>query len=448
MLPGAWLLANITTFTLQPAVAQGLPHAGASALSSLHQRDTAVLSPDSLFKTCPVSLQQYLHLVSTQHLGYAAQQYNVSIAAAGIESAKVFPDPQLSLDGFDNQHRVLKLSYGYNAGISTTIELGGKRKARTQLARSGLELSRALLQDYFRNLRADAAIAWYNAIQQQRLYQVQQQSYVLMRQLADADVIRFQKGVITETDARQSKLEAGNLGNNLYQQEADWKTALAQLNINTGQARADTLLLPSGNFEHLERVFILQDLISTAQENRADAVAANINKVMAGKSLVLAKANRTIDLGVNAGVGYNAEATSDIAPTPRYIAGSAGISVPLKLSNHYKGELHAAQYAVKQAVLDYEQVLLQIRTEVTQAWFNYTAATQQVKQFENGLLADAEKVLQGKIYSYKRGETSLLEVLNAQRTWNNLQHDYYQALYSHAAALIALERAAGIWDIV
>lgn len=408
---------------------------------------TALAQSDSSFNKTRLSLPQYLHLVSTQHLGYAAQQYNVSIAAAGIESAKVFPDPELSLGGFDNQHRVLHLSYGYNAGLSTAIELGGKRKARIGLARSSLELSQALLLDYFRNLRADAALAWFNGIQQQHLYEVQQQSYLLMRQLADADAIRFQKGVITETDARQSKLEADNLQNSVYQQEADWKAALLQLNINTGHAHADTLLWPSGNFEHLQRVFILQDLLTNAQNTRADAVAASASKAVAGKTLTLVKANRKIDLGINAGVGYNAAATSEIAPTPRYIASSAGISVPLKFSNHYKGELHAAQYAVKQAAVEYEQVLLQIHTDVMQAWFNYNAAGHQVKQFENGLLADAQKVLQGKVYSYKRGETSLLEVLNAQRTWNEVQQDYYQTLYNYAAALIALERAAGTWDI-
>ncbi|SKD09195.1 outer membrane protein, cobalt-zinc-cadmium efflux system [Chitinophaga ginsengisegetis] len=409
---------------------------------------SAVLAQaDSNFQQTPVPLAGYLRLVATQHLGYAAQQYNVSIAAAGIESAKVFPDPQLSLDGFDNQHRVLKLSYGYNSGISTTLELGGKRKARVALAQSGLELSQAQLQDYFRQLRADATIAWYNALLQQGLLRVQQHAGDIMRQLAAADAIRFQKGVITATDARQSELEANQLLNSIYQQEADFKTALVQLNINTGRSHGDTLLLPAGGFDHLERDFNLAILIADAQESRADILAANATKTVAEKSLALVKANRKIDLGINAGVGYNAAATSDIAPTPRYIASSAGISVPLKWSNHYKGDLHSAQYAIKQAGVAYNQVQLQIQVEVTQAWYNYHAAQQQVQQFEHTLLTSAQQVLQGKMYSYQRGETSLLEVLNAQRTWNEVQQNYQEALFRYAAALVELERAAGIWDI-
>lgn len=407
----------------------------------------ALAQMDTSFPRLPAPLADYLHQVAAQHLGYAAQQYNVSIAAAGIESAKVFPDPQLTLDGFDNQHRLLKLSYGYNAGIGTTLELGGKRKARIALARSGLELGQAQLQDYFRHLRADATIAWYNALLQQGLLQVQQDATGIMRQLADADAIRFQKGVITATDARQSALEANQLLNSLYQQEADVKTALLQLNQNTGRSRGDTLLLPVGDFTKLERDFSLPLLIANAQQSRADIVAANAARSVAEKNLTLVKANRKIDLGINAGVGYNAEATSIIAPTPRYIASSAGIAVPLKWSNHYKGELHSAQYAIRQAGVTYEEALLQVQTEVTQAWYNYHAAQQQVQQFEQSLLTGAQQVLQGKIYSYKRGETSLLEVLNAQRTWNEVQQNYRQALFRYAAALVELERAAGIWDL-
>ncbi|NLR57601.1 TolC family protein [Chitinophaga polysaccharea] len=409
---------------------------------------TAALAQlDTSFHSMPVSLPAYLGQVGRQHLGYAAEKYNVSIASAAVESAKVFPDPQLSVEGFDNQHRKLGLSYGYNVGLGTTLELGRKRNARIELARGSLEQRRALLEDYFRNLRADAAAAYFNALQQQQLLQVQQSSYAVMRQLADADAIRFQKGVITEMDARQSKLEADHLLNSVCQQQTDWKTALVQLSANTGALRADTLLLPAADTLTLDRSFVLMDLITQAQTSRADAVAANVARAVADKNLALVKANRKIDLGVNVGLGYNAQATSEIAPTPRYMATTAGVSIPLKIANHYRGDLKAAQYTVKQAAVTYHQVLLQIQAEVTQAWYNYHAAAQQLLQFHEGLLNNAQRILDGKIYSYRRGETSLLEVLNAQRTWNELQQDFCGAQYHYATTLVELERAAGIWDI-
>ena len=75
------------------------------------------------------------------------------------------------------------------------------------------------------------------------------------------------------------------------------------------------------------------------------------------------------------------------------------------------------------------------------------AERKQVQQFQSGLLLEAKRVLDGKVYAYQRGKTSLLEVLNAQRTYNTIRMDYFTTLYSYASALVQLERAAGIWDI-
>jgi cobalt-zinc-cadmium efflux system outer membrane protein len=63
------------------------------------------------------------------------------------------------------------------------------------------------------------------------------------------------------------------------------------------------------------------------------------------------------------------------------------------------------------------------------------------------MLRQGKEVLNGKIYSYSRGETSLLEVLNAQRTYNDLQTSYYETLYNCNAALVELQRSVGVWDI-
>lgn len=402
---------------------------------------------DTLSLKSKVSVEQYLNMVGKESLGYAAQRYNVNIAEAGIETAKIFPDPQLSFGAFDNQDAKLHLGQGLTLGLSTTIELGGKRSARINLAKSTTELNKALLLDYLRNLRADAAIAYYNAIQQHELLKVQNYAYQMMKQLADADAVRYKLGAITETDARQSKLEAGNLQNGIYQTEADWQNSLVKLGAYVGKRSIDSVLVPNGKFENLERELNYQELISNAQTTRADAVAALHTKAVADRSLALVKANRKIDLGVNAGVQLNGVSTNEEAPTPFHYTFDAGVSIPLKFSNHYKGDLKAARFTIKQAEVQYDQVLQQIQIEVTQAYFNYTAAQKQVKQYNNGLLTESKKVLTAKIYSYKRGQTSLLEVLDAQRTFNEVQQGYCETQSNYAAALIELERASGIWDI-
>jgi outer membrane protein TolC len=56
-------------------------------------------------------------------------------------------------------------------------------------------------------------------------------------------------------------------------------------------------------------------------------------------------------------------------------------------------------------------------------------------------------ILEKKKYSYSRGETSLLEVLDAQRTANEVYQNYYEALFNANASLVELCRTVGIWDV-
>lgn len=402
---------------------------------------------DSTFAHVKINYPDFLNLVNRNNLGYVAEKFNVNIAEANIEASKVFPDPELAIGASDNGQRRMQMGYGFSTELSWTLELGGKRKARIDVAKSTSELTKALLEDYFRNLRAEATLDYLTGLKQKEIFRVQLNSYTILKNIAIADSIRFKLGSITEIDARQSKLEANTMLNEVYQSEADWKTALLELGTLTGKHKADTLYSPIGDLTQFDRLFDLHALMISAQNNRADLLAALKNKNVSQDLLKLTKANRVLDLGVNMGVESASVVSNIVAPTPSSNAVSAGIAIPLKFSNQNKGELKAAEYTVQQADILYRQTELQIQTEVRKAWLNYLATQKQVRQFDTGLLADAQRLLDGKIYSYKRGETSLLEVLNAQRTYNETQLNYYETLYNYAAALVELEKTAGIWDI-
>jgi len=401
------------------------------------QIDTTILSYKLDFK-------KYLNLVSTNNLEYAAQKYSIPISEAAIEAAKIFPDPTVEMDWTESREGSVRSGYAYSFEIDKTLELGGKRKARIDLARSNSSLSRALLDDFFRILQADASLVYLAALKQNSLFKVKIDSYKAMDQLAQADSVRLKLGSIMEIDAVQSKLEAGILLNGVLEAEADWKNAFSQISLMTGVHKNDTLYYPDGNLQIANRSFILNDLITTAQNNRADLVAALYNKEVSQKALLLAQKERKMDIDLKLGAG-NLYSLNNEFPNTTVVTG--GIVVPLKFSNHYKGEIKMAQFRIFQAEDLYKQAELQIRVEISQAFQRYNAFCKQVDRFDNGLLEKAQKVRQGKIYSYNRGETSLLEVLNAQRVYDDTQIDYFETLYNRAAALVDLEKAAGIWDI-
>jgi cobalt-zinc-cadmium efflux system outer membrane protein len=390
---------------------------------------------------------EYLNNVRNSNIDFLAEKYNVDIADAQVKAAKVFPDPELSVSYANNQNWDLQMGYSIDAGLSYVLELGGKRKARIRIAQSEREMTATLLEDYFRNLRADATLAFLAAIKQRKLYEIQKASCTQMFELARADSLRFLSGVITETDARQSKLEAAMMLNDVHSSEGDWQETLVGLLLFQGNKNMELPDSIAGTLNCRKREFDLSSLVTTAQNNRADLQAALNSREVSQNNLRLAKANRAIDLGISIGGEYSSKVLNEIAPAPAFKGITAGISIPLRFSNTNKGALRAARLAAAQSEKQYEAIELQICSEVMQANSKYTIACRKVEQFSSGLLPDAETILQNKIYSYGRGETSILEVLNAQRTYNDIQVSYNETLYECAAALVELERACGIWDI-
>lgn len=399
---------------------------------------------DSSFQENNLSFNEYIQLVSEHNLGYNAEKLNIDISNAAIDVAKIVPDPTFSFGWTDNSESNVRAGYDIASEVGFTLEMGRKRKARIDLARSESELTKALVLEYFRNLQADASLVYIEALKQNYLFKVKYDSYVTMKQLAKADSIRFKLGSIMQIDAMQSTLETGILLNELFQSKADWANSLHQLTFMTGVQNRDSVYFPTGSLNVPNRSFMLENLIATAQNNRADLMVALNDKDVSEKALNLARKQRITDIDLCVGVENSYLASNG---TQSVQALTAGISIPLKFSNLHKGELKIAQLKIQQTEELYRQAELQIENEIKQSLQYYNASCKQIDNFDKGLLENALSVKKGKVYSYERGETSLLEVLNAQRTYNEIQTAYYDALYNRAAALIELEKAAGIWDI-
>ncbi|MEG2612061.1 MAG: TolC family protein [Alistipes sp.] len=394
----------------------------------------------------PINYTDYMAKVREQNLAYAAEKLNIPISEANIRAAKVFNDPALSVEYANNDDHRMQMGQGVTVELSKSFS-PGKRGARIDLAQSEQGVTTALLDDFFRNLRADATIAYFEAIKQERLYELQSNSYQSISELAKADSIKFALGKITETDAMQSRLESGVIYNELLQAQSDLHSSYIALNVPLGQFHADTLYVPTGGFEVATRNFACGELLTAALENRADLVAAMKNVEVAEKALKLARRERNMDFDVTLGYNYNTEVRNELAPAPKFSGMTVGLAIPLKFSNFNKGTVQAAAHHAAQADKYYQQAQVEVQSEVAQNYNAYTSYCSQVERFNRGMLDKAKAVIEGKIYSYNRGETSLLEVLSAQRTYNEVRALYIETLFNHSVSLIVLERSVGIWDI-
>jgi len=403
-----------------------------------------IAQEDIPFKSFSISYKEYFDLVKTHNLQYAAEKLNINISEAAIEAARLFQDPYFSIDLTQDMEGGTKIDNGFSSELSKTIDLGGERKARIDLTRSEKELTGALVADYFRNLQAEATLFYIEAMKHRQLYLVRYNSYMTMKKLAEADSIRYKLGSIMEIDAIQSSLETGILKNDLINAISEWKNSLLDISVLAGTSKKDSLFLPSSYLQDVVRDFVLTNLITEALNKRADLQAAMYNKDVSKKALLLTRKMRNTDIDLK--IGYSGYYMSDDV-SPNGTAFTAGIGIPLKFSNFNKGELAIAEFKVQQAEELFKHAELQISAEVIQAYEMYQNYSKQVQNYNDGLLENAENVRKGKIYSYQRGESSLLEVLNAQRTFNEIQTTYYETRFNQAAALIELEKVAGIWDI-
>lgn len=379
-----------------------------------------------------LSFQEYLNKVGKNNLNYLAEKYNVNIADAEVIAQKVLPDPDLTFEGADEN---------FSIGLGYTLELGNKRGARVRLAKSQAELEKLTLEYYYHELRAEAADLYLDAIQQRELLDVKKSSYEYMLQLSRSDSLRFSSGEITEIDARQSKLEAITLLNEVFEQEATYKSALATLNQYMGRTTLSLMNL-SGKWGNIDRDYLLPELIATGLTRRVDLYAAKKNIDVAANQQKLVKAERRMDLGLS--VSYERDWHGFLPPSRSV---KAGVSIPLKFSNLNKGAVKAAGFGIEQAKIQEQNTELEIQTEISQAFFQFEASRKKSEQYQTGLLEDAKKVLDGMVYKYKRGESNITDVLIAQRTYNEVQEQYLETMKGFASSLVALQKACGIWDI-
>jgi len=101
-----------------------------------------------------LTYKEFISKMVVNNLSYAAEKYNINIAEAEVQAAKAFPDPELSFGWADNQQKRMQMGYGFEAELSWDLELGGKRRARKNLAHDQKVLAELELQEFFHTLRS------------------------------------------------------------------------------------------------------------------------------------------------------------------------------------------------------------------------------------------------------------------------------------------------------
>lgn len=400
----------------------------------------------------PLSFENYLSAVESHSLELQAQQEGITSAKAGIGIAGLHPDPEFTLGATREtvrsvEHRPIT----WNPAISMAIETGGKRAARLKAAHSNVALAEETVAGFRSALYGTAAAAFTEACRTRDVAARKEQTMAALSKVVEANAVRRKAGDVGGIELLQSRVERDQFQADLAQARSEADSAMLALSPPLG--RQFDSLFPDAQLACDFAAFAggeTSTLVPQALRERSDVriARATLDNLRDGAALV--RANRVVDptvtLGLAAARGYHDGIDASGNPvdgSPRSRALSLSLAIPIPLSRRDKGDIVQAESGVTQAMLALRQAELTAETQVRTAQRQLRAAQDRLARYRDGVLVDAQKVVDGMRLSYVKGNASLLEWLAAQRSADEAYQGYVQARADAAIASTQLQLALG-----
>jgi len=392
-----------------------------------------------------ITLEQALAEALEKNLSLLAERVNISIAEARLITARLRPNPVVSAGG---DHLDL-LGTGFNeinnAGPAEfnlrtdfTIERGGKRPSRIAVAQHALGVAELEFLNAVRGLRLEVQSAFVEALLAKHRVELARQNLEALNRIVEVNQVRWRAGDVAEVELIRSRVAALQQANALRRAELDLRTVLIRLQTLMGRTQPAPDFDVSGELRREARVAPLEEWLKVALENRPDLLALRraARRSAAELQLELARSKPDVTLGSE----YRRQ--QGLAGTGNMLG--FFVEIPLPVFDRNQGEIARARQELRQAELRVRALEASIRAEVESAYRQWQATLESLAQIEKAMLAQAREVRDITEYSYRRGEASLLEFLDAQRAFNETMQAYYEARAEYARSLYLLEASAGI----
>ena len=383
-----------------------------------------------------ITYSLYMERVLKNNIALTAKKMDIEISDAAAESSKVYNDPSVALTYTNNEDWSKGLGQGIELELGKTFTFG-VRRSRIDLAESERRQAVALLEEYMRNFRADATIAYIEHLRAKMLFAEASEIHNDLCEVATNDSLRYRRGDIAMSDWLESRMAQGVAKNAMLAAEAELMNSAIKLGYYMGNLEGAELLSGRGTLEISNQTADLVHYTATALEHRADLVVALGKADIAVATQKFNMAQRRPELDVTLGATYN-------IADPNFTTIKAGVAMPLKLSNLNKGARLMDELLVKQANIGIEEARLVVTAEVMQAYNNFKYATKQSETFSSEMLGDMHQVVDSKRKAYEMGEIAFLDYLIVQRNESEMRGEYIDALFGKAVAWVELQRSVGI----
>ncbi|MEQ3636868.1 TolC family protein [Alcanivorax sp.] len=293
----------------------------------------------------------------------------------------------------------------YTLSLSSVIELGGKRRARTGAVSSRYDLMEAEREAETLDLLGQVTQRYVATLALQEKLDLSARAVELSEATFNTVTRRAKQGAAPEAEVLRAKaaLTQSRIAHNALQTEYEKrKMALASL---WSETRVDFQRLQGDlfRFELGERFEVLYQLASDSPMLRVYAS----ERRMRDAEIQLAKSQSESDIRWQVGA-RRFEETGDTALV-------AGVSMPLFAGRRNRGEVQAATAARDEVEYRQQSALLQLHSLLFEAYHTRQQSIAAVEQLRDAVLPDLTQALDLTQQAYERGRYSYVEWTAAQR---------------------------------
>jgi len=322
-------------------------------------------------------------------------------------------------------------------GLSYLFERGKKRQHRLQAAEDVTAQTRSLVVDNERTLTFNVASQFITVQLAESTLELATLDVNSFQKTVDISEYQYQIGGMSEGDFLAIKLQ-------LLQYQTDYQQALLakdqgldDLRNMLGYESVPADYDVAGPFDYQPLKANVEDLQAKAIQNRPDLRAAQQGVTASTSQWELQKAEGKQDV----------TATANYSHVNGINAATWNISVPLPVFNRNQGNIEQARYAITQSQELEKGTGDQVMTDVHDAYVGLQENDTIVTLYRSGYLDAAVRAREIEQFAYQHGGASLLDWLNAERTYRVTELAYRQALASYLTALEQLREAVGVRNL-
>jgi cobalt-zinc-cadmium efflux system outer membrane protein len=380
-----------------------------------------------------VSLEEALQLALKQNPTLMAQQAALFATKAGETTAALRPNPTMNFLAEQLQPGQSQQDAQYTVNIGQPIELGGKRQRRIDSARAATQVATYQLYDARRQVILQVKSAFASVLIAREQLSLAEANLKTLDDTERIQGLRAEKGDISELELLRIQVQRFTFARDA----ADARQALAAARIALRTAAGSVNIAEDfevvGDLDFKEVSLDRALLVQRAMDNRPDLRAADADRLRARADHRLARANAWWDITPQ--LEYQR-----IGPDNTI---GVGFSFPLRIFDRNQGEIARTQAEITRVDAVREATALQVLAALDTDRQAALIQRERVTSLRDVYLPKATRARDTVEYAYRRGGQSLLDFLDAQRSYRETALAHLQALGAYLGALYQLEADIG-----